>query len=272
MEQALLLPRDMDELQNFKKHKLFLFVKRDLALVKPPSTCSFISATSLPQSCHFSYTYSLIPVLIICAQATQTAHVAEEWVDQALHDQKEEESKRYAAQKSLAQTDKKLKETLVKLTKCDKARKSAEASIESKERQAREQLLHLREAESQLAIARTNISELKKKLSQKNEEMSKVEQSAYKQKETESHLKSQIPMVCPSFCLQTQVKALNATGVDPSSELRNLEKAFYPPAIRACPTTQPPVNTSGPTQMSSTENPLPQFSTTAHCPCQIQIN
>ena len=33
VEQALLLPRDMDELQNLKKHELFLFVKRDLALV-----------------------------------------------------------------------------------------------------------------------------------------------------------------------------------------------------------------------------------------------
>ena len=34
MEQALLLPRDMDELQNLKKHKLFLSVKKDLALVR----------------------------------------------------------------------------------------------------------------------------------------------------------------------------------------------------------------------------------------------
>ena len=33
VEQALLLPRDMDELQNLKKHELFLFMKRDLALV-----------------------------------------------------------------------------------------------------------------------------------------------------------------------------------------------------------------------------------------------
>ena len=35
---------------------------------------------------------------------------------------------------------KKLKETLLKLSKCDKARKSAKATIESFERQAREQL------------------------------------------------------------------------------------------------------------------------------------
>lgn len=70
VEQALLLPRDMDELRNLKKHELFLFVKRDLAL------------------------------------ATQAAHVAEEWVDQAFRDVKKEEFKCLAAQKSQAMTDK----------------------------------------------------------------------------------------------------------------------------------------------------------------------
>jgi len=50
--------------------------------------------------------------------------VVEEWVDQALYENKEEESKRYATQNTQAQTYKKLKETLSKLSKCDKARKS----------------------------------------------------------------------------------------------------------------------------------------------------
>ena len=48
MEQGHLLPRDMDELHNLKKHELFLSIKRDLALVRPHSTWSFILATSLP--------------------------------------------------------------------------------------------------------------------------------------------------------------------------------------------------------------------------------
>ena len=68
-------------------------------------------------------------------------------------------------QKSLTLTNKKLKETLLKLAECDKAKKSAEASIESTKRQAREQLLQLKEAESQLAIAWSTIFELKKELS-----------------------------------------------------------------------------------------------------------
>jgi len=49
------------------------------------------------------------------------------------------------------------------------------------------------------------IFELKKELSQKDAEMNKVEQVAYDQgqKETAAHLKSQLPVVCRSFCLQT---------------------------------------------------------------------
>lgn len=77
-------------------------------------------------------------MLTIHPQATKAAHVAEEWVDQAFRDVKEEESKRLAAQKSQVMTDKKLRETLLKLAECDKARKSVETFIESSERQAQE--------------------------------------------------------------------------------------------------------------------------------------
>lgn len=73
-------------------------------------------------------------MLIIHLQATQSTHVVEEWVDQAFKDVKEEEYKRLAARKSQAMTDNKLRETLLKLAEFDKARKSAEASIESSER------------------------------------------------------------------------------------------------------------------------------------------
>ena len=65
------------------------------------------------------------------------------------------------------------------MAECDKARKSVEALIESTERQAREQLLQLKEAESQLSISQTTISKLKKELSQKDKEMNKVEQTVY---------------------------------------------------------------------------------------------
>ena len=105
--------------------------------------------------------------------------MAKKWVDQTLYEKKKEESKRYATQKAQAQTNKKLKETLLKLIECDKAWKSVEASIESFKRQVREQLCHLREAEGQLTLARAKIVELTKELKQKTEEMNKVEHATY---------------------------------------------------------------------------------------------
>ena len=162
MEQVLLLLKDMDELWNLKKHELFLSVKRDLALVRFPYT------NFLPPKIHYysyMHTFLLISISTIHAQATQATHVIKEWVDQAFCDLKEKESKHYATQNSLTLIDNKLKETLLKLVECDKARKSPEASIESTKRQAREQFLQLREVKSQLAIARTTIFELKKELS-----------------------------------------------------------------------------------------------------------
>lgn len=36
-------------------------------------------------------------ILFACTQATQVAHVAKEWVDQAFYEKKEEDSKRCAA-------------------------------------------------------------------------------------------------------------------------------------------------------------------------------
>ena len=92
--------------------------------------------------------------------------------------------------------------------------------------------------------------------------MNKVEQIIYDQgqKETEAHLKSQLPVVCHSFCLRTWIEPFNAVGVDPASELRNPKRAFYPPAIKARLAIQPPVSTSSPTPTSSTENPPPKSS------------
>lgn len=91
--------------------------------------------------------------------------------------------------------------------------------------------------------------------------MSKVEQVVYdlRQKETKTHLKSQIPVVCRSFFLRTWIKALNAIGVDPSSELRNLEKVFCPPAIRAHTPTLSNADTSAPHTQAKSQAPRPSM-------------
>ena len=42
VEQALLLPEDMAEWQSMRKHEVFLSLKRDLALVSPPTILFFL--------------------------------------------------------------------------------------------------------------------------------------------------------------------------------------------------------------------------------------
>lgn len=56
-----------------------------------------------------------------------------------------------------------------------------------------------------ISIARATIYELNKELEQKTKDMGKIQQVAFDlgQKETEAHFKSQIPVVCRSFCLRT---------------------------------------------------------------------
>ena len=85
-----------------------------------------------------------------------------------------------------------MKETFLKLSECDKAQKSVEPSIKSFERQAREQLHHLREEKNQLTLAQARITKLTKELEQKVTEMSKVKKAEYDlgKNEIEAHLKS----------------------------------------------------------------------------------
>ena len=103
------------------------------------------------------------------------------------------------------------------------------------------------------------ITELTKELEQKAEEMNKVEQAAYYlgQKETATHLKSQILVVCRDFCLWTWNKALNVVGVDPSFELRNPEKVFYPSTIREKTSTSTPLSTAALAQLVHVEDQPP---------------
>ena len=78
------------------------------------------------------------------------------------------------------------------------------------------------------------MGELTNELEKKDDAIAKIEQAAYNlgQKKIEAHLKSQITTICWGFCLRTWIKALNATGVDQSSELKGPEKVFYPLAIK----------------------------------------
>ena len=149
-----------------------------------------------------------------------------------------------------------------KLTKEEKARKSADLTLKSAHKQAKEQRLLLRDAKEQLASSKEQITAFRKKLEAqklqeqterlKNEaekakmEAEKAQDEAEQQGydlgvvETEETLKAEVPAMCRINYTQTWDEALNRVGVEASSELRKLENIYYPPAIRASdlPSTQ----------------------------------
>ena len=98
VEQALLLPRDMVELWNLKKHEVFLSLKRDLAMV------SFLNI--FYSSFHFLATLTHLS-LFCFVQAVQVSFIVEEWVDQVISECNEEEVKWVAAVRALAWVEKK---------------------------------------------------------------------------------------------------------------------------------------------------------------------
>nr|POF19421.1 hypothetical protein CFP56_14801 [Quercus suber] len=84
-------------------------------------------------------------------------------------------------------------------------------------------------------------------------------------KPTSNAPKSSMPAIVPKATefLSPWIEALNAASVDPSLELRNLEKVFYPLAIRAHTSAQSSLSTTATAQPSLAENPPLKSNTTA---------
>lgn len=67
------------------------------------------------------------------------ANIAEEWVDRAHSQCKDEEARRISAVKTLAVAEKRIKELNTKLTKADRETKTAEAVLAGAEKKANDQ-------------------------------------------------------------------------------------------------------------------------------------
>ena len=90
---------------------------------------------------HFSsffFLTNLTSYFVLLTQAVQTAHVAEEWVDHAHSKLKDKKACWVLTMKNLAVAEKKNKDLTLKLTKVERERKSAEASLVEVEKQAEE--------------------------------------------------------------------------------------------------------------------------------------
>ena len=82
LERPLLLPKDMDALKHMRQLDLFLFLKRDLALVSSLACfikSVFLSFFSLLFYIYIYFTYSSV----VYVQVIQEVFMVEEWVKDA---------------------------------------------------------------------------------------------------------------------------------------------------------------------------------------------
>ena len=145
VKQALLLPEDMAELRDMKRHGVFLSLKRYLAMVRPRP---------------FFLTYSLhFPLLIFFSpfpwQTVQASFRAEEIANSCHRQMKEEEGRRNAAVDAFHVAEKSIQELKKKPQEEEKERKYTAVALENVEKQVGSQRLLLHTAEDNLASSRT---------------------------------------------------------------------------------------------------------------------
>ena len=154
---------------------------------------------------------------------------------------KEEEGRRNATVEAFNVVESSIQELKKRLHEEEKERKYAATTLKNTEKQAESQRLLLRNAEDQLAISKTQIAALKKKLKEVEKAKAlamkakvEVEQHGYDvgMAETEDALKAEVPGVCRTYCALVWDEALNQAEVEASSMLRKAESVYYLPTIR----------------------------------------
>ena len=138
--------------------------------------------------------------------------------------------------------DRKLKETLAQLTEVEKAQKNAKAALNNFEKHATECLKTRRKVENKLALIMVEQKQLQKQLKAKDAEKAKAEQAAYDVGMTKmaKSLTAQLKDVARAFYLEVWGQALNAARITIESELRALDKVYYPPTLPLAPSLSQP--------------------------------
>ena len=109
-------------------------------------------------------------------KAIQTTHIAEEWVDNAHKQMKEEEGWHIATVKAFTMAKQRIKDLNVKLTKENKDKKSVVAALAGVEWQVEDQHQQLHKVEHKLTITKEQIGALMKKLEKVEEAIAQAEQ------------------------------------------------------------------------------------------------
>ena len=116
---------------------------------------------------------------------------------------KEEDGGCTAVVKAFELAEKKSQELTAKLIEIDRDKKSAEATLDMAERQAKAQRKQLRQAKDDLSAARGQIKILTKKLEEAEKDKEQAEQKGYKVgvAKTKEAFKVEVTGVCRFYCL-----------------------------------------------------------------------
>ena len=195
-------------------------------------------------------------------QITQEVYVAEEWVNKARNDARNEANLRLDAEKALGAAKEENKDLATKLTTSERDRNGALASLKNVETQAEDQCKLLYQTEIELATSRQLALDLKAELQKAREvaQLAKEALEAEKQaaytfgiKETQARLTKELAEACRDYCDATWAEALNIAGVPANSEWRQQGRTYYHPDIRAIPSGLPFPSTLA---LESSEQPL----------------
>ena len=160
-------------------------------------------------------------------QITQEVYVAEEWVNKARNDARNEVNLRLNAKKALGAVKEENKDLATKLTTSERDWNSALDSLKNVKTQAEDQRKLLYQTEIELATSKQLALDLKaelqkaKKAAQLAKEALEVEkQVAYVLgvEETEAKLTEELAKACRDYCDATWVEALNIVRVPTDSE------------------------------------------------------
>ena len=256
LEQPLLLPKDMNAQRKLKQYDLFLSLKRDLALVSPHSH-SFIYFSTSMLSWLFMRDYN-----IVLMQITQEVYVAEEWINRARNNARNEANLCLNAEKTLGAAKEENKDLATMLTTSERDWNSTLASLKNAETQTEDQLKLLYQTEIELATTKQLALDLKGELQKAREaaqlakealEAEKKAAYALGMEDIQARLTEELAEACRDYCDATWAEALNIAGVLVDSEWRQQGKVYYHPDIRVIPSDLPLPSTLAP---KSLEQPL----------------
>ena len=183
-------------------------------------------------------------------QVTQQVYVAEDWVRNAHNKFDAEAQSQREFEKALDTTNHEKTQLVEKLKAAKSVCQSAEAGLKTAEAQVEDQRKQLYTTQINLAAEKAAVLDLMTELQKAQEALKVAKEAAKAMKatvyergvgETKARLTTKVMIVCKDYCVETYYKALDQVGIPADSDLRRIDKVYYPEDIREDPTALPPL-------------------------------